>query len=63
MEIRRQQGVKPRSEYVKEQKDKTDDKLFELRQLLEENPNEKRPLLAKKLGIGRTRLYELLKHL
>lgn len=63
MKKRRSEGVKPREQYIKEQHDKTDNKLFKLQQLLEEHPKENKIVLAKKLGIGRSRLYELLKQL
>ncbi|BCC44654.1 hypothetical protein BCJMU51_p321 (plasmid) [Bacillus cereus] len=39
------------------------EKLEELKKLLEENPKMTKTALAKQLGIGRTRLYELLKAL
>lgn len=61
MEMRRNQGMRPRDEYIKEQHDKTDQMLFKLQELLGQNPKEKKTVLAQKLGIGRTRLYELLK--
>lgn len=60
---RRQQGVVKREEYVKEQHDKTDDKLFKLQQLLEENPEAKKTELAKELGVHRSHLYRLMKQL
>jgi hypothetical protein len=63
MEMRREQGVRPREEYLKEQQDKTDDKLSKLRELLVQNPKEKKVVLAEKLEIGRTRLYELLRQI
>jgi len=60
---RRERGDMTREEYIKQQHAKTDDKLFKLQELLAHNPNEKKTVLAKKLGIGRTRLYQLLKQL
>ncbi|EMI11263.1 replication protein, partial [Anoxybacillus gonensis] len=60
---RRSQGVLSREEYIKEQHDKTDDKLFKLQELLKQNPNAKKTELAKQLGISRTHLYRLMKHL
>lgn len=52
-----------RSEYIKQQHDKTDDKLFKLQQLLEKHPNAKKTELAKMLGVSRMHLYRLLKQL
>jgi hypothetical protein len=60
-EKRRQQGVQKREEYIKQQHHKTDEMLFKLKELLAQNPKEKKTVLAESLGIGRTRLYELLK--
>ena len=60
---RRSQGVLSREEYIKEQHDKTDDKLFKLQELLKQNPNAKKTELAKQLGISRTHLYRLMKQL
>ncbi|MED4533368.1 hypothetical protein [Metabacillus fastidiosus] len=60
MKKRRGEGVKPREEYIKEQHDRTDDKLFKLQQILERNPKAKKTELAKMLGVSRRRLYYLL---
>jgi hypothetical protein len=60
---RRERGDMTRSEYIKQQHDKTDDKLFKLQQLLEKHPNAKKTELAKMLGVSRVHLYRLLKQL
>lgn len=60
---RRERGDMTRSEYIKQQHDKTDDKLFKLQQLLEKHPNVKKTELAKMLGVSRMHLYRLLKQL
>lgn len=60
---RRESGVQEREQYIKEQQDKTDDKLFKLQQLLEEDPKAKKTYLAKELGIHRSHLYRLLKQI
>lgn len=60
---RREQGVLKREEYIKEQHDQTDDKLFKLQQLLEENPKAEKTQLAKALEVHRSHLYRLLKQL
>jgi hypothetical protein len=60
---RREQGVQERERYIKEQHDKTDDKLFKLQQLLEVNPKAKRKELAEKLGVHPTYITKLKKQL
>jgi len=60
---RREKGMLQRDEYIKQQHDKTDDKLFKLQELLKQNPNAKKTELAKQLGISRTHLYRLMKQL
>lgn len=62
-EKRRSEGVQKREDYIKQHKGKTDDKLLKLKQLLAKNPKAKKTELAKELGIGRTRLYQLLQQL
>lgn len=63
MEMRRSQGVKPREEYLKQEKAKTDIKLISVQKALEENPKIKKSELAKNLGISRRHLYRLLDNL
>jgi len=60
---RRDNGVKERNEYLREQHKITEDKLVQLKQLLEETPNLKKTELAKELGVSRRRLYHLLNEL
>ncbi|WP_336883823.1 replication protein [Priestia koreensis] len=60
-EKRRESGVQKREEYIKEQNNKTDDKLFKLQQLLDENPNATRPVLAEALGVSKARITQLKK--
>lgn len=60
---RKKRGSVTREEYIKEQHDKTDDKLFKLHELLKQNPNAKKTELAKQLGISRMHLYRLIKQL
>lgn len=59
MRKRREEGLKPRGEYIKEQHNKTDDKLFKLQQLLEENPKVKQKEIAAMLGISERHLRRL----
>ncbi|MED4534220.1 AsnC family protein [Metabacillus fastidiosus] len=63
VEKRREQGIQEREQYIKEQYNKTDDKLFKLQELLEENPKRKKTELARLLGISRVHLYRLLKQI
>ncbi|MGG3805383.1 AsnC family protein [Metabacillus fastidiosus] len=63
VEKRREQGIQEREQYIKEQHNKTDDKLFKLQELLEENPKTKKTELARLLGISRVHLYRLLKQI
>lgn len=58
---RREQGVKPREVYLEQQREQTDDKLWQLQQALQRHPNVKKTELAKMLGINRSHLYRLLK--
>lgn len=60
-EKRRENGDMTRSEYIKQQQDKTDDKLFKLQQLLEVNPKATRPELAAALGVSKARITQLKK--
>lgn len=56
---RRNDGVKQRAEYEKEQKAKTEEHLKRLAALLEENPRMKRKDLAEKLGVSVGRVAQL----
>ncbi|MGG3928541.1 replication protein [Metabacillus fastidiosus] len=61
MNKRRKEGVRTREEYIKEQHNRTDDKVFKLQQLLEENPNIPKVKLAQLLGVSKAHLYRLFK--
>ncbi len=63
MEMRREQGVKPREEYLKEQQAKTDNQLTNLQQALQENPKAKRKDLAAILGVSVFRIDQLKRQL
>ncbi|KPB03072.1 replication protein [Bacillus sp. CHD6a] len=63
MEMRREQGVKPREEYLKEQHAKTDNQLTNLQQALQENPKAKRKDLAAILGVSVFRIDQLKRQL
>nr|BAB58973.1 replication protein [Bacillus sp. KSM-KP43] len=63
MEMRREQGVKPREEYIKEQHAKTDNQLTNLQQALQENPKAKRKDLAAILGVSVFRIDQLKRQL
>lgn len=60
---RRKQGVVKREQYVKEQKEKADEKLSRLKALLEENPKAKQKELAQVLGVDRSYISKLKKEL
>ncbi|MFK2827211.1 replication protein [Bacillus sp. B190/17] len=62
-EKRREQGVVAREEYLEQQKDKTEDKLWQLQQAIERHPKATKAELAKLLGVHRSHLYRLLKQL
>ena len=63
VEKRREQGVQERKKYIKEQWNKTNENLFKLQQLLEENPKAKRKELAEKLGFSVYRIDQLKREL
>lgn len=63
MNNRRKAGQVERGEYLAEQAKKTDDKLEQLRALLEAKPKAKKTELADKLGVSRQHLYRLLKEI
>lgn len=52
MEMRREQGVKPREEYLKQEQKKTKDKLVLLRAEIRKNPDIKNKELAELLGVS-----------
>lgn len=61
MEKRREEGVRAREDYIKEQHSKTDKQLVKLKQLLEENPHATRTVLAKNLNVSKSRITQLKK--
>lgn len=61
MEMRRENGVKSREEYLNEQRDKTEDKLFLLRQALNRYPKSTQKELAEKLDVSERYIRKLLK--
>ncbi|PLS15926.1 replication protein [Bacillus sp. M6-12] len=63
MEMRREQGVKPREEYLKQEQKKTEDKLSLLRAALKENPQVKGKELANLIGVTPARITQLKKQL
>ncbi|MDQ0257947.1 hypothetical protein J2S74_005410 [Evansella vedderi] len=63
MEKRREEGMKPREEYLQEQRDKTQDKLFLLQQALKRYPNATQKELAEKLGVDRSYIAKLKRKL
>lgn len=60
---RREEGAQERERYIKAQQDRTDNNLFRLQQLLQDNPEMKKTELARELGIHRSHLYRLLKQI
>ena len=63
MEIRRKQGVKPREEYLKEQRKKTEMNLDKLKSALTKNPNASIRELAKITGFSVGYIHSLKKKL
>jgi hypothetical protein len=63
MEMRREQGVRVREEYIKEQRDKTDKHLFNLQQALEVNSKATRKELAELLEVSVFRIDQLKRQL
>ena len=61
MKIRREQGVKPREQYLKEQHSRTEENLEKLRDAINENPSAKRKELAELLGVTPQRISQLKK--
>jgi hypothetical protein len=62
-EKRRLNGVQAREEYIAQEKEKTNDKLEQLKQLLEENPKIKQKELAERLGVSDRYIRKLKKQL
>lgn len=60
---REKRGSVTRKEYVKQEKEKTEDKLWQLKRAMERHPTSTKVELAKMLGINRSHLYRLLKHM
>ncbi|GAA3316266.1 hypothetical protein GCM10020331_012880 [Ectobacillus funiculus] len=60
-ELRREQGMKERSEYLAEMKDQTEDKFWQLQKALERYPNAKQKDLAEYLGVDRSYISKLKK--
>jgi hypothetical protein len=60
---RKKRGSVTREEYIKEQHDKTDDKLFKLQELLKQNPKATNKELAASLGVSIRRVQQLKKEL
>ncbi|WP_338782468.1 replication protein [Metabacillus sp. FJAT-52054] len=61
MEMRRQQGVQKREDYIKEQHNKTDDLLFKIQELMDKQPGVKQKQMAEILGITPARISQLKK--
>jgi hypothetical protein len=59
MEIRREQGVRPRHQYVKEQHKKTDENLIQVKEILDKGLNQKE--IADQLGLSKGRISQLVK--
>lgn len=60
---RRKNGQVERKEYLQEQQQATEDKLSQLKELLEANSKAKKTVLADQLGVSRQHLYRLLKQI
>lgn len=60
---RQKRGSISRKKYIKQQHDKTDNHLFNLKQILKDNPKSKRKELAKLLGISVYRIDQLKRQL
>ena len=63
MEMRRKQGVKPREQYLKEQRSITERQLNKIREVLSKNPKATRKELAEVLGVSVYRVDKLKKQL
>lgn len=62
-ELRRKQGVIERSEYLKQQKEQTIDKLWQVQQVMQRHPKAKKKEWAEMLGISDRHLRRLIKQL
>jgi hypothetical protein len=62
-EKRRSKGVKSREEYIQQEKEKTEDKLYLLRRALQNNPRAKQKELAKMLGVSQQLISKLKKQI
>lgn len=60
---RRKNGQASRKDYLKVQKEVTEDKLSQLKNLLETKPKAKKTELAEQLGVSRQHLYRLIKQI
>ncbi|MDM8365802.1 AsnC family protein [Bacillus thuringiensis] len=60
---RRGKGIKSREEYLEISAEQTDKQLERLRELVDQNPKEKKARLAKELGVSRNHLYRMLRKL
>lgn len=58
---RREQGMKSRESYIKEQQDKTDNNLFAVQEMLENGMKQKK--IAERLGLSKGRVSQLVKEL
>lgn len=61
--FREKHGSVSRKEYIILQKDRTDDKLWQLKQAMKRHPDVSKTELAQLLGISRSHLYRLMKRL
>jgi|SRR5699024_1767523 len=57
---RREQGIRPIEKYQEERKQRKQAKIDELKALMKSEPDLSKTAIAKRLGIGRTHLYNLL---
>lgn len=58
-EKRREQGVKSREEYIEQEQEKTEDKLWQLQKAMERHPKAKGKELAEMLGVTPARISQL----
>lgn len=60
---RRKEGVRERKDYLEEQKEQTEDKLWQLKKVMERDPNAKKKEWAAMLGISDRHLRRLIKQI
>jgi DNA-directed RNA polymerase specialized sigma subunit len=60
---RRKEGMKERQDYLVEQQERTEDKLWQLQQAIERHPGKKQKEYAKMLGVTPMRISQLMKKL